>query len=1071
MPSAAYLRHPTIAGDNVVFVSEDDLWSVDASGGVAHRLTANPGSITRPKISPSGETIAFVSRDEGVLDAFVMNIDGSDVRRLTHFGSVAAVAGWGRDGASVMVVSDHDQAFAGFTQLWEVPLDGGPPRRVPVGHAWSIATVGEKGLVLGRNTFDPARWKRYRGGRTGQIWIDAKGSGSFLPLVDLPGNLADPMSIGRRIYFLSDHEGVGNIYSVTPTGRNLKRHTDHDDFYARFPSSDGARIVYHAGADLYLLDPADDVPTRIRIEVPSSRPQRNRRFVSASRFLTSFDLHPEGHSVAFTSRGSSLAMPLWEGAPTGFGTSSEARERLTTWLPDGKRLVSITDIGGEEKLSIRSLQDGVDDRLIELDLGRVRSIDPAPARKGVATRIATTNHRHEVHLVDADTGKARLIHRSSHSWIGGSAWSPDGRWLAFCSRATETTQDLYLYEVGRSRLHRIGRGEFVDHSPAFDPSGQFLYFLSSRIMDPVSDSIFHNYGFPTSTVVMVAPLTKGAAVPFRVASKEPRAPGGNNNGNGSTEDVDVLVKVDVDGLMDRAESMPIPAGRHVSLGLAEGKVFVLTYPVRGALGTAVIGAEPSKGTLSAFDLASEMFEPVVEGVTGFAISGDAKTLGLWNGRRLRVVPIGWKDDKAGKEQVGRSTGFVDLDRAQIAVVPGDEWRQMFTEAWRLQREYFWSPDMTGVDWLGIHQRYLALVDRVSSRSEFSDLLWEMQGELGTSHAYELGGEYRPEPAYSLGRLGADFEWSRGAWRVTAIPKGDSWNPHARSPLSRSGADVAVGDRLLAMDGVELDRRTYPTSALVDRGGKTVNLTVASGRRKPRSVAVETLRSETALRYRDWVENNRAHVRETTDGRCGYIHIPDMLANGFAEFHRGWRHEVTAEGLVIDVRFNRGGNVSQLLLDKLLRQRLGYRVTRWREPYLFPPNAVAGPMVCLTNEFAGSDGDIFSHTFKMRGLGPLIGTRTWGGVVGIWTQQALVDGTVTTQPEFATWFSDVEFEVENRGTDPDIEVVIAPHDYRAGRDPQMDRGLTELLKLVDAAESEPPDFTTRPTTKPPRLPAR
>jgi tricorn protease len=304
--------------------------------------------------------------------------------------------------------------------------------------------------------------------------------------------------------------------------------------------------------------------------------------------------------------------------------------------------------------------------------------------------------------------------------------------------------------------------------------------------------------------------------------------------------------------------------------------------------------------------------------------------------------------------------------------------------------------------------------------------------------------------------------------VRYVPAGDSWNPDARSPLTRSGVDVEVGDRILAIDGVALDRLTPPDALLVDRGGRTVAMEVARGRKRSRRVIVEPLKTETALRYRDWVESNRRTVREATDGRCGYIHIPDMGAPGFAEFHRSWREEVTSDGLVIDVRFNRGGNVSQLLLQKLLRDRLGYRVTRWSVPRAFPTDAPAGPMVCLTNEFSGSDGDIFSHTFKMHDLGPLIGTRTWGGVVGIWPQQSLVDGTVTTQPEFGTWFHDVEFSVENYGTDPDIEVVVAPHDYGAGRDPQMDRAIEELIGLVEAHDLELPDFSVRPSTEPPRL---
>jgi tricorn protease len=455
--TAAYLRHPTIAGEVVAFVAEDDLWTVEATGGTAHRITANPGSITRPRLSPDGTMIAYVSRDEGVRDAWLMAVDGSAVRRLTFFGSVISIAAWAPDGTAVIVVSDHDQPFAGFTHLWSVPVDGGPPERLPVGHAWSLSFLSSGGMVLGRNAFDPARWKRYRGGRAGQIWADRTGSGEFEPLVDLAGNLADPMAVGPRILFLSDHEGVGNLYSVTPTGRNIRRHTHHDFFYVRYPSSDGRRVVYHAGGDLYLLDPAGDGAERIDVTIPSARSQRNRRF------------HPEGHSVAMDVRGSAFTMPLWEGSPIRHSGGSADRDRLTSWLPDGERIVSITDQAGEERLIVRSVEGSKPAVLLDIELGRVRSLDVAPKSAGSPSRVAATNHRHELSIVDLDTGTSELIHRSPYMWIGGTAWSPDGRWLAFCSRRTETTQDLFCYDTRESKLHAIGTGAFVDQRPSFDP--------------------------------------------------------------------------------------------------------------------------------------------------------------------------------------------------------------------------------------------------------------------------------------------------------------------------------------------------------------------------------------------------------------------------------------------------------------------------------------------------------------------------------------------------------------------------------------------------------------------------
>lgn len=1061
MAERGYYRHPTIHGDTVVFVSEDDLWSVDVAGGIAHRLTANPGTQQFPRFSPDGSLLAFASRDEGTGDVFVMPATGGSPARVSFFGRTSAVVGWTPDGDSVLVRTDHAQPFDGWDHLWAVPATGDPAEPLGIGPAVAISHPSRgRGVVIARHWQDAARWKRYRGGRAGTLWIDRDGSGSFEVLIDLPGNLAHPMWVGRRIYFLSDHEGVGNLYSVTPTGRGLTRHTSHDDFYARFASSDGRRVVYHAGADLWMYEPADDRTGRIEVRIPSARPQLNRSFAPPGRHLESVRLHPQGHSVAVVARGGAFTMPLWEGAPRRHGAVSRHRRRLTTWLPDGERIVSVTDETGEESLVVERADGTGDSILIERDFGRIRTLDPAP--KG-ASRVAVTNHRHELLLVDLSRKTTRVLYRSPHSWIAGTAWSPDGRWLAFSAPLTRLTSTLHLFDSTTRRVHQLGEPRFSDADPVFDPGGRFLAFLSARVFDPVADGHFHDHGFPRAVVPMVIPLGPGAFSPFAPENRPPRAPGPPPNGAS-----DGPVDIQLDGLIDRAQVVPVQPGRHVRLAFGAGRLFFLTMPLAGSRPVSWGQSEPPKGVLSVWDFAADKVEQVAEGVTDVSTSADGKVVAMLADRKLRVVAVGWKDDKSGKDATGRESGWVDLDRISVEVHRTEEWRQMFSEAWRLQRDHFWVESMGGVDWVAVHDRYAALVDRVGSRAEFSDLLWEMQGELGTSHAYEMGGVYRPEPRVSVGRLGVDVAWSRGAWRIARLPVGDTWDRAASSPLATPGVDARPGDRIVEVDGTALTRETDLGRVLVNRGGRPVTATIARGRSAPRRVVVTPLSDEGPLRYRDWVESNRAAVRELSDGRAGYIHVPDMLGWGFSEFHRSWLSELERDGLVIDVRFNRGGNVSQLLLQRLVRKRLGFRVVRWREPTGFPNESPTGPMVCLTNESAGSDGDIFSHAFKLHGLGPLIGTRTWGGVVGIWPQQSLVDGTVTTQPEFGTWFTDVGYRVENHGTEPDIEVVITPQDYAAGRDPQLSRGVTELLAIIERSEPLRPDFGPEPSVRPPTL---
>ncbi|HEX2368629.1 MAG TPA: S41 family peptidase [Acidimicrobiia bacterium] len=1082
--TAGYYRHPTISGNTIVFVSEDDLWRVEVDGGPAVRLTANPGTETFPVLSPDGLSVAFTSRDEGHPEAYVMSAEGGPPRRLTFLGVNTQVVGWSLDGGRVLVASDWRRPFPMDQHIHAIPAEGGEPILLPVGPARAISFQrGGPGVVIGRNSRDPARWKRYRGGTTGTLWVDRQGDGEFEPLVRLEGNLANPMWVGRRIYFLSDHEGTGNLYSVTPTGRGLERHTDHEAFYARFPSSDGRRIVYHVGADLWVFDPVEDSTRQLEVLTPSARPQRARRFMAPGRHLETIDLHPKGHSLALVARGAAVTIPLWEGAPVRHGPASSVRQRLATWLPDGERLVTLSDAEGEESIVVWSADGTAPPRVIKTDIGRATDMVAAPTGRD---RVALSNQRQELIVVDLAQGRLKQIARSDYERIQGIAWSADGRWLAYAAYTSPRRSAIFVYDTVSGRTRQVTRPDFVDVGPSFDPDGRYLYFVSWRVFDPVYDGHYHDYGFPRGGRPHLVTLRASEPSPFSATQRQPRAPGQpagpgegvNKTDAGKTgvgeaastkEPTTPVVEVDFDGIEDRVIAFPVPEGRYGRVLGARGRVLFTSYPVEGTLAQPAPDGPPEpKGKIEAWDFTQEKVEPVMEGVLDMTVSMDGKVVGALAGKKVRVVAVGFKEGDKSNDKPNRETGWLDLSRVRLEVVPGEEWRQMFREAWRLQRDQYWTPDMAGIDWIAVHDRYFPLVDRVGSRSEFSDLLWEMQGELGTSHAYELGGDYRPEPGWFQGFLGADLEPSGRSWRVARIPRGDSWDEAARSPLATPGLEIAEGDRLVGIDGVALDG-TVPYERLVDRAGRPVLLTVQRGRRKPRSVAAVALRNEFPLRYRDWVEANRAKVHDRSDERVGYVHIPDMGSRGFSEFHRYFGGEVDRDGLVIDVRNNGGGNVSGLLLEKLARRRVAYTVTRWGQPDPYPDDAPLGPMVALTNEHAGSDGDIFCHAFKLYRLGPLIGVRTWGGVVGIWPRHVLVDGTVTTQPEFAFWFEDVGWSVENYGTDPDIVVEMTPQDYAAGRDPQLDRAIDEVLGIVERWGPSAPSFEPPPSRQAPRLP--
>jgi len=1067
--ASGYYRHPTVHGDTIVFVSEDDLWAVGLQGGDAHRLTASPGTITFPRFSPDGSKVAFTAKDEGHPEAYMVDADGGSLQRLTWMGSLTQVVGWTGDGSRVIVASDFQRPFTGQMHLHTT--DGHRTEPMDFGVARAIAfEPNGAGVVLGRNTYDPARWKRYRGGFAGTLWVDRKGDGEFARLVDLEGNLASPMWIGRRIYFISDHEGVGNLYSVTPTGRNIERHTDHDGFYARWASTDGRTIVYHAGADLWAYDVRSGEARKLDVRIPSSRSQRNRKFISPAGYLETISLHPKGHTIAVTARGSVASMPLWEGVPITHGEGSRIRYRLASWLPDGTRLVATTDQNGDEDLLVFG-EHG--DEVVEVDVGRPATMEAAPAGDD---RVLVTNQRQQVLIVELASGSVTEVYHSPFDRIQGAAWSPDGRWVAFAAFTSRRSCSLFLFDTDKGSLHPVTRPDFLDTDPSFDPGGRYLYFVSRRVYDPVYDSLYFDLGFPKGMRPHLLTLSAATPSPFSSVSRAPRPPGepngnGEDKGKGDAKDEQDVepVEIHLEGIEDRVVAFPVPEGRYERVLGAQKRVLFSSRPIEGSLGSSWSDTESKpKGKLEAYDFTQDKVEQVMDGISDFSVSLDGKVVAIRVAKKLRVVPVGFKETEPKPGEPGRESGWVNLDRVRLEVVPGDEWRQMFAEAWRLQRDQYWRPDMAGVDWKEIADRYLPLVDRIGSRAEFSDLMWETQGELGTSHAYELGGDYRPEPSWLQGFLGADLAFDGRAWRVVRIPRGDSWVSTASSPLTAPGVDVKEGDRILAVEGREVNAETSPYAVLVDRAGRPVRLLVRRGRRKAHTVVVEALRNEFDLRYRDWVEANRRRVHEETDGRVGYVHIPDMGARGYSEFHRYFGAEVDHEGLIIDVRDNRGGHVSQLLLEKLARKRIGYDVARYGSPESYPGDAPMGPMVALTDEHSGSDGDIFSHSFKLFGLGPLIGKRTWGGVVGIFPRHALVDGTITTQPEFSFWFRDVGWGVENYGTDPDIEVEITPQDYAAGRDPQMDRAIEEVLAIVDRERPSIPEFEEPPRRTLPTL---
>lgn len=1066
----AYLRQPTLRGDTVVFVSDDDLWRVSTAGGSAQRLTAGLSEHASPCLSPDGQWLAFAGSDEKHAEVWLMPAAGGAARRLTWLGSELAVRGWSPDGR-IVFCTNHGQPFFRNWHAWTIGIEGGAPERLALGQVNHLSFGPEGRRVIGRNTADPARWKRYRGGTAGHLWVeDGGGAGRFSRLTALPGNITCPMWVGERLYFVGDASGTGNLHSCLADGSDVRRHTEHADYYVRHASTDGVRIVYQCGAELWLFDPVQGGSTRLPIEVASSRTQTARKFPNPAENLQGAALHPQGHSVALELRGQLLTMALWEGAVTRHGTGG-ARRRMGQWLADGQRLVAVSDASGEERLElfdglqVRELPWGTD------TLGRVTALRAAP--KG--NQLAIANHRNQLWIADVDSGSIVLADHSACGRIEEPVWSPCGGWVAYTFATSPRHTAIKLCEVAAGRTLLASQPDFRDYSPAFDPQGKYLYFLSLRTFDPVYDSVQFELSFPRAARPYLVALQTGGPAPFEPLPKGMKGgPGAAAGERRGADDADKpLPPIEAEGIARRVAAFPVPEGRFGQIaGAAKGKVLWTALPIAGAHGRG--GHKDTPGRIEVFDFERAEVKTLVGKADHFVLAADHHTLLVRAGNELRAIDATRSpDDKpdGNETKPGRDSGLIDLSRVRLSVLPAHEWAQLLREVWRLQRDQFWTADMSGVDWDAMYARYAPLLPRVATRAELSDLIWELQGELGTSHAYEMGGDHRKPPAVAMGHLAADFKpTADGAgWELLRTVQGDTWDAAADSPLNALGVAAQPGERVVAVGGQPVAADRPPQALLVHQAGAKVALTLADATGHAREVLVKTLADETPARYREWVERNRAWVHQASAGRVGYFHLPDMMSAGFAEFHRYFAAESDRDALIVDVRYNRGGHVSQLLLEKVARKRIAWNVQRWGQPSCYPDEAPAGAVVALTNEHAGSDGDIFSHAFKLMGIGTLVGQRTWGGVIGIWPRHKLIDGTETTQPEYSFWFKDVGWAVENHGTDPQVEVDNAPHDD-AFNAPERDRQLTvaldEALKAMEREGVARPQFGPRPRLGPP-----
>jgi len=1068
---AFYCQQPDLHGEKLVFCAERDLWTVDAGGGTAVRLTTHDGNEYFPHFSPDGQHIAFSAAYGGNLDAYVIPAAGGEPRRLTWHGGGDEVIGWMPDGERVIFRSTRNDPV-GTWRLYAIDLRGGDAEELPLGWAARIDVDRESGAwAFNRRSRDTRNWKRYRGGSATDIWAGDPGKGDFRKLTDFDGMDAFPMWHGGRIYFISDQGGTVNLWSMAADGSDRRRHTDFDRWDIRWPAmgNDG-RIAFCRAADLYVFDPAQGNERKIDVRLPSDRVLTRQRYANPSRSLEWFALNPEGDRLAVVTRGEIFSVPVEEGVTLPVTRGSGAREREATFDPDGERILYISDEAGDDEFRVIDAWGRGEPTVIK-PLGEKGAWHYAPTWSPDGKLVAWAASDLGLYIMPAEGGDRIEVARSTNYDIREYVWSPDGRWLAYTRTLPSEYSSVFIYDTKEHKTHAVSGPYSEDGSPAWDPDGRYLYYVSSRATNPfLGQSDWNNVEQKNDKLYMVLlrddvenPLVETAGLPpeqeAETSDDNEETPevssGGDEEDAAEERDGPSPVEIDTEGLMARTLELPVDRGNYSGLEATAGDLFYVSIPIRGMAEQPGIFEEAGPtASLHAFDLEKKESTLFVEGVSGYAIAAGGEKMGVLKGPGELYVT-----GTAAPPGPGLTESRVDLSGIVIELDPREEWAQMYHEAWRRMRDYYWDEGMSGLDWEEIRDQYASLVPRLGSRSDLSDLIGQMFGELNTSHTYVFGGDMgvrvKPVPT---GMLGADLEREGQAYRVSTIYRGAPPD-RVRSSLDQPGVDVAEGDYLLAVNRVPFDGRRPLHAWLENLAGKPTLLTVndSPSMEGAREVLVTPMASEADLRYSHWVRENREYVLEKTGGKIGYIHIPDMWTSGLVEFNTWFYPQVDKEGMVVDTRWNGGGAVSQQILERLRRPLLSFSRNRGGGVGTYPDRVLNGPFVVLINQGNGSDGDIFPKAVQLNGLAPVIGMRSWGGVVGIYGARSLVDGGLVTNPQSAWWDPRDGWELENHGVDPDIEVENLPQDVARGVDAQLDRGIEEVLRLHHETPPLQPDF--------------
>jgi tricorn protease len=1054
-------QKPAINSTHVVFVYAGDLWRVPREGGLADRLTTGPGTETNPMFSPDGSRIAFTAEYDGNVDAYVVPADGGEPRRLTWHPSSDVVLGWTPDGKNILFASGRT-AFSRFSELFTVSLEGGLPTKLPLpmGYEGSYSSDGRHiAYVPLRRAFNV--WKRYRGGMATPIWIADLSDSSITEVPRKDSNDFNPMWVGDSVYFLSDREGPVSLFAYEIGTKTVARVLPNDGLDLKSASAWGDTIVYEQFGSLNLYDLDTNRTKPVPIKITGDMAEVRDRLVNVGSILSAPSLSPNAIRVAFQARGEILTVPADKGDYRNITHSPGVMERYPAWSPDGQSIAYYSDVSGEYELHIRDQKGTTEAKRIRL--ADKPSFYYLPRWSPDGKKIAYVDCHMTLWYVDIE--EQNPVRVDKDRFYGGTYdlipnWSPDSRWLAYSKRLQNYLGAVFLYSLSDGKSSQVTDGMSDARLPVFDSGGKYLYFAASTDSGASLQPDIHS-GFRTMTrSLYVAVLSKTDPSPFSPESDEEgeaekpaetketaadqKAPPTKKP---PKKDKEVQVQIDLDGILQRILAVPMPARTYVELQAGSSGTLLAVESVAPVPGTFF---SPGN-TVHRFDLKQRRSDVVLSGIQVFEMARSGKKYlyslrGRWSIGDLTPMPP--SSAPSPPPTASRPSGkALSTQNIQIRVKPREEWRQMYQEAWRIEREFFYDPNLHGLDLERTRSKYAPYVEAVASRQDLNYLFAEMLGEMTVGHLGVAGGDIPRASRVSTGLLGADFSLENGRYRFKRIFNGENWNPQFRAPLTQPGVNVQSGEYLLAVDGRDVRSSDNVYSFFEGRSGKQVLLTVgpAPDKEGSRDVTVVPVSSESSLRNFAWIEDNRRYVDKVSGGRAAYVYMPDTSFGGYTYFNRYFYAQVGREALIVDERFNGGGMLATDIIERFQRKLMSLVATRDGEDEVQPQGAIFGPKAMLINEFAGSGGDAMPWYFKRAKVGPLVGKRTWGGLVGRAGAPSLMDGGFVTAPSSGVWSPDGHWIAENIGVLPDIEVEHDPALVRQGKDPQLDKAIAVVLE--------------------------